>query len=73
MKSVRLYLWNVVAGLSHFVNALSGGTPRVSLSARLGAEAYHGNRLAKVLAFMIDAILFSRNHCLEHAAEEGLI
>lgn len=73
MKTLRLYLWNLVAGISHLLNAIAGGDPRVSLSARLGAEAFHGNRVSLTLTRIIDALLFSRNHCLEHAREERLI
>jgi hypothetical protein len=73
MKAVRRYLENVVAGLSHLINALTGGDARVSWSARLGAEAHNGNVLSAVLALIIDTVLFSRGHCYEHAKEEGLI
>jgi hypothetical protein len=73
MKAVRRYLENVIAGVSHLINALTGGDARVSWSARLGAEAHHGNRLSAVLALIIDTVLFSRGHCYEHAQEEGLI
>lgn len=69
----RRYLENVLAGLSHLINAVTGGSARVSWSARLGAEAFYGNRVSAVLAAFIDAALFSRNHCREHAFEEGLI
>lgn len=70
---MRRYLENVLAGVSHLVNALTGGDARVSLSARVGASAYRGSRFAAVVAKVIDAMLFSRNHCHEHAREEGLI
>ena len=73
MIKVRRYLENVVAGLSHLINALTGGDARVSWSARLGAEAYRGNRASAVLAWVIDTVLFSKGHCFEHAQEEGLI
>lgn len=70
---MRRYAENVLAGVSHLLNALTGGDARVSLSARVGASAYRGSRFAAVVAKVIDAMLFSRNHCLEHAREEGLI
>lgn len=70
---MRTYLTNVVAGFSHFLNALTGGKPWNSFSARAGAEASKGKLLAKVASAIIDALLFSRNHCLERAREEGLI
>ena len=73
MIRVRRYLENVVASLSHLINALTGGDARVSWSARLGAETYHGNRVSAVLAWLIDRLLFSKGHCFEHAQEEGLI
>lgn len=67
------YLKNIVAGFSHFLNALTGGDPRNSFSARMGALSYAGSPLATVVCGFIDALLFSRNHCVEHAREEGLI
>ena len=67
------YLENLVAGFSHLLNALTGGDARVSFSARVGAAAYRGSVSASVIAALIDALLFSRNHCEEHAREEGLI
>lgn len=70
---MRRYAENVLAGVSHLVNALTGGDARVSFSARVGASAYRGSRFAAVVAKVIDTMLFSRNHCREHAREEGLI
>lgn len=67
------YLENVLAGVSHLVNALTGGDARFSFSARVGASASRGRRWAIVTEKVIDAMLFSRNHCYEHAREEGLI
>ena len=67
------YLRNVGAGLSHLLNAVTGGDPRFSFSARVGKAQYGGKRWAKVTAWVIDRLLFSHRHCLEHAAEEGLI
>lgn len=67
------YAENVVAGFSHLLNAVTGGDARNSFSARMGAEAARGSRLAAFVTACIDALLFSRNHCLEHAREEGLI
>lgn len=67
------YLRNVGAGLSHLLNALTGGGPVNSFSARVGKAQARGRRWAAVVAAIIDAALFSRNHCLEHAREEGLI
>ena len=73
IKAVRRYLENVGAGVSHLINALTGGDARVSWSARLGAEAYRGNLTSAVLALIVDTVLFSKGHCFEHAREEGLI
>lgn len=67
------YLTNVGAGLSHLLNAVMGGHPRHSFSARCGAAAARGKGWAKACAAVIDALLFSRNHCAEKAREEGLI
>jgi len=70
---VRRYLERVIAALSHLLNALTGGSPSNSFSARVGFEAHHGKRWAIRTARLIDGLLWSRNHCHEHAREEGLI
>lgn len=70
---MRGYIWNVFSGLSHLLNALTGGDPRVSFSARIGAASHRGSALAAAIEAAIDAILFSRRHCYEHAVEEGLL
>lgn len=70
---MRDYLENLIAGFSHFLNALTGGKATNSFSARMGAEAWHGSRFAWVITQVINTLLFSENHCLEHAIEEGLI
>lgn len=67
------YLRNVGAGLSHLLNSVTGGDPRYSFSARVGRAQVQGKRWANVVAAVIDRLLFSRDHCLEHAYEEGLI
>ena len=67
------YLRNVLSGASHFLNALTGGDPRFSFSARVGAGQAAGKRWAQLAAAIIDRLAFSRNHCLEHAREEGLL
>lgn len=67
------YLRNVGAGLSHLLNAVLGGDPRYSFSARVGKAQAAGKGWAKAVGSVIDAALFSRNHCIEHAREEGLI
>ena len=71
--SILRYLQNLLAGFSHFINALTGGDASVTWSARLGAEAYYGNRVSTVLAEIIDRLLFSPDHCFEQAVEERLI
>ena len=67
------YLENVFAALSHLANALTGGQAMNSFSARTGAAAIQGKRWALVAERVINAVLFSRNHCREHAREEGLV
>lgn len=67
------YLENVVAGFSHLFNALTGGSAMNSFSARVGWRASQGAMWAVGVAAVIDALAFSRNHCAEHAREEGLI
>lgn len=67
------YLRNLGAGVSHLLNAVTGGDPRYSFSARVGWAKVRGKRWAKVAAAVIDRLLFSEDHCLEHAFEEGLI
>lgn len=73
MPRLLAYVHNVLAGASHWFNALMGGEPRYSFSARVGAAEHKGKRWAWVVASIIDAALFSNNHCEEQAREEGLI
>lgn len=70
---MRTYFANLVAGFSHFLNALTGGDPEHSFSARVGRASFNGKVWAALTAGFIDLLLFSRNHCVEHAREEGLI
>lgn len=67
------YLENLVAGFSHFLNALTGGDARNSFSARVGMLASRGVDWAEVAEAIINALAFSRDHCREHAREEGLL
>ncbi len=67
------YLQNVVGGASHLLNALTGGDCMNSFSARVGKAQHDGEAWASIAAAIIEALLFSENHCLEHAREEGLI
>lgn len=67
------YLENVVAGFSHLLNALTGGSARNSFSARVGERQHAGAEWAIWMAALIDVLAWSNNHCLEHAQEEGLI
>ena len=68
------YLWNVFAGFSHLLNAVAGGDPMHSFSARVGHEAERLNRRwARVAENWIDGVLFSPGHCRKHAREEGLL
>lgn len=66
------YLENLGAALSHVLNALTGGSAMNSFSARTGAAAIRGAAWALVCERLINGLLFSRNHCREHAREEGL-
>lgn len=67
------YFENVGAALSHLLNALLGGNAMNSFSARTGAAAIRGEAWALVCERLINGLLFSRNHCREHAREEGLV
>ena len=58
---------------TRLLNALLWGDAHQSFSARTGYALYRGKRWAKIVAPMIDALLFSKNHCTEQAREAGLI
>lgn len=73
MKRLQAYVRNVGAGISHLFNALTGGDARVSFSARVGAAEHRGRKWARVVASIIDGLLFSHNHCEEQAREAELI
>lgn len=61
------------AAFTRTLNAVLWGDAEQSLSARTGYALYRGKRWAKVVAPLIDGLLFSRNHCTEQAREAGLI
>lgn len=67
------YVLNVAAGLSHLLNAVTGGKAHHSFSARTGASAIKGRRWARLAELFVDLLLFSPGHCRERAREEGLI
>lgn len=71
--TVKGYFWNVFSGASHLLNALTGGSPMNSFSARVGAADYHGEAWAHPFAVVIGLLLGSPDHCRKHAIEEGLI
>ena len=58
---------------THVLNALLWGDAKVSFSARTGYAAYRGKVWGKVMAPVINLLLWSRNHCEEQARESGLI
>lgn len=70
---MRAYLSNLVGGFSHLLNALTGAPAKHSFSAWSGFRAQAGVKWRKGACAVINFILRSRNHCLEHAREEGLL
>jgi hypothetical protein len=66
------YFLNVLAAFSHVFNAVTGGTPRNSFSARVGKAVKDGEGWAIGVSNLIDHIL-GEDHCLEQAVEEGLV
>jgi hypothetical protein len=67
------YVLSVLSGLSHLLNAVLGGDPRYSFSARVGKAEVDGKPWARIVASIIDALLFNHDHCEEQARLEGLI
>lgn len=73
MRAVVAYLHNVGAAVSHLLNALTGGSARHSFSARVGWRAAYDVAWAIRAELIVNAVLFSRDHCREQAREAGLI
>jgi hypothetical protein len=71
--AVIAYIQNVFAGASHLLNAITGGPAKHSFSAWSGFKASRGVEWRRIVCVIVNALLFSRNHCLEQAREEGLI
>lgn len=71
--AVIAYIQNVFAGASHLLNAVTGGPAKHSFSAWSGFKASCGVGWRRIVCVIVNALLFSRNHCLEQAREEGLI
>lgn len=70
---MQAYIERVFGAASHFLNVVLGGTIQHSLSARTGKAQHDGKAWARYAAAFINGLLFSHNHCLERAREEGLI
>jgi len=49
------------------------GDAKQSFSARTGYALYRGKLWARIMAPVINLLLWSRNHCTEQAREAGLI
>jgi hypothetical protein len=73
MKRLLAYAQNLGAGFSHLFNALTGGEPRYSFSARVGDEAEAGAKWAIYAARLIDGFFRRADHCHDQARIEGLI
>jgi hypothetical protein len=71
--AVIAYILGVLAGGSHLFNALTGGDPMHSFSARVGHAAAGGKRWAIGAERLIDSLLFNEDHCREQARFEKLI
>jgi hypothetical protein len=67
------YVLNILAGFSHLLNAICGGEPRYSFSARVGDEAEAGAKWAIYAARLIDGFFRRADHCHDQARIEGLI
>lgn len=58
---------------TRILNAVLWGDAKQSFSARTGYALHRGKRWAKIMAPVINLLLWSRNHCSEQAREGGLI
>lgn len=63
------YLFNVALAVDLFASALTGGLPDETLSGRAGTAQREGKLKGKLLAPVINLIMWDKNHCQE--AVEG--
>ena len=58
---MKQYLWNLIIALDQLGNALLGGDPDETISARLGRSQLRGSRYGHWLAVLLDKI--DPGHC----------
>ena len=64
--AVKAWLWNILIGIDQLVNAILGGWPDETLSARAYRKSRGGRRGWRSLRRLIDlAFFWDKNHCRE--------
>lgn len=58
---MKRYLWNLLIAIDQLVNAVAGGRPRQTLSARAHRAHLRGNRLGTLTCRLLDHL--DPDHC----------
>jgi hypothetical protein len=69
---VKNWIWNVLLGLDVLGSAILGGMPGETLSGRAGTAQREGKLRGKILAPIIDFIMFDPQHCQKAIAGDIL-
>jgi hypothetical protein len=59
------YLFNVALGLDTLASAILGGMPGETMSGRAGTAQAQGKLRGKLLAPLINLIMWNKNHCAQ--------
>lgn len=60
---MKTYLFNVALSIDLLGSAILGGIPGETMSGRAGAAQAAGKLRGKILAPLINLIMWNRNHC----------
>jgi hypothetical protein len=69
MHFLGRYLLGLMIAINQLTNAITGGDPQTSVSARIAEARDHGHRAAKVLCAMIEKIDFHPPNRPDHCTE----
>lgn len=66
------YVFNVLLAIDLLASAVLGGQPDETLSGRAGSAYLEGKLRGKILAPLINLIMWNRNHCVEAVQSDKL-
>lgn len=68
-NKLKQYVWNILIGLTQFLNTILGGNPDQPFSGRTGIAYLRGKRWGKIVKPIIDKLFNiirgDKNHCID--------